>query len=175
MNQAFALWLTGLPASGKTSVAQALTTLLHDRDVDPVVLDADLFRKHFMPGAVHSAEERLLFYQGLIEIAAKFIDHGVPVVIDATGNREGYRTLARKRLQRFAEVFVDCPIEVCAERDHKGVYRKGLDGIQAEYEAPTRPEVHLHTDREDPRSASRKVLDFLMASAWIPSKRLYRV
>ena len=182
MTTPFALWITGLPASGKSSITANLVDRLRRRAIDPVVLESDVFRKYFAFQATHSEEERVHFYQGLVDVAAKFLDRGVPVLIDATGNRRAYRAPARERFPLFAEVFVDCPLEVCLERDPKGIYRKGLQGsattvpgLQVEYEPPIHPEVHIQSDREDPESAARKILDFLISSEWIPSRKLYRV
>ena len=122
------------------------------------------------------------FYQGMVEIAARFLEHGVPVLIDATGNRRAYRAPARERFPLFAEVYVDCPLERCMDRDPKGIYKMAsqgsattVPGLQAEYEPPIHPEVHLRSDREDPESAARKIVDFLILSEWIPSRKLHRV
>ena len=182
MTPPFALWFTGLPASGKSSIAAAVATRLRARGVDPVVLESDVFRRYFTPQSTHSEEDRVHFYGGMVEVAAKFLDHGVPVLIDATGNRRAYRAPARERCSLFAEVFVDCPLEVCIERDPKGIYRKGIagsaatvPGLQTEYEPPIHPEIHIQSDREDPDEAARKVVDFLIRGEWIPSRKLYRV
>src|SRR5262245_22595184 len=182
MERSFALWLTGLPASGKSSICAALVERLRKRGLDPVVLESDVFRNFFTPHATHSEEDRVLFYQGIVDVASRFLDHGVPVIIDATGNRRAYRAPARERFPLFAEVFVDCPLEICIERDPKAIYRKGQEGsattvpgLPTYYEPPIHPEVHIRSDREDPESAARKIVDFLVASAWIPSRKLYRV
>ena len=182
MERAFALWITGLPSSGKSSISAAVVDRLRKRSIDPVVLESDVFRRFFTPHATHSEEDRVLFYQGVVEVASRFLDHGVSVLIDATGNRRTYRAPARERFPLFAEVFVDCPLEICIERDPKGIYRKGLEGsattvpgLQTEYEPPIHPEVHIRSDREDPESAARKIVDFLVGSEWIPSRKLYRV
>ncbi|MBI3854903.1 MAG: adenylyl-sulfate kinase [Planctomycetes bacterium] len=182
MTRPFVLWITGLPASGKSSIAAALTARLRARNVDPALLESDVFRKYFTPHATHSEADRTLFYQGMVEVAAMLVERGVPVILDATGNRRAYRAPARDRFPLFAEVFVDCPLEICMERDPKGLYhgaREGrsttLPGLQAEYERPIHPEVHIKSDREDPEEAARKILDFLISSEWIPSRKLYRV
>src|SRR6185295_18280242 len=181
MSKSFALWITGLPASGKSSICAELVARLRKRSIDPVVLESDVFRKYFTPHATYSEEDRVLFYRGMVEVAALFTDRGIPVILDATGNRRAYRAPARERLPLFAEVFVDCPLEVCIERDPKGLYRKAregstasLPGLQVEYEPPIHPEIQLHSDREDPESAARKILDFLISSEWIPARKLYR-
>lgn len=182
MEGSFALWITGLPASGKSSITEALVAGLRKRGIDPVVLESDVFRKFFTPHTTYSEADRELFYQGMVEMAGKFVEHGLPVILDATGNRRSYRNPARERLPRFAEVFVDCPLEVCMRRDPKGIYRKGVEGtattvpgLQTEYEPPIHPEIRIRSDHEDPDEAARKILDFLVSSGWIPSRRLHRV
>jgi adenylylsulfate kinase len=182
MSAAFALWITGLPASGKSTITTELVHRLRARGVDPVVLESDVFRRYFTPQATHSEEDRIQFYRGIVEVAARFLDRGVPVLIDATGNRRAYRAPARERFPLFAEVYVDCPLERCMERDPKGIYQLALrgsassvPGLQADYEPPIHPEVHIRSDQEDPESAARKILDFLILSEWIPARKLYRV
>jgi len=182
MSATFALWLTGLPASGKSTITAELVSRLRARGVDPVVLESDVFRRYFTPHSTHSEEDRIQFYKGIVEMAGRFLEHGVPVLIDATGNRRAYRAPARERFPLFAEVYVDCPLERCMERDPKGIYAMGLQGaattvpgLQAEYEPPIHPEVHIRADQEDPPSAARKIVDFLILSEWIPSRMLHRV
>lgn len=178
----FVLWITGLPGSGKSTLTAALRTRLRTRNVDPAVLESDLFRSYFTPHATYAEADRILFYRGMVEVASLFVDRGIPVILDATGNRREYRAPARERFPLFAEVHVDCPLEVCIERDPKGLYRKAregsvatLPGAQAEYESPIHPEVRIRSDREDPDEAARKIVDFMIRNEWIPSRRLYRV
>jgi adenylylsulfate kinase len=178
MDAPFALWMTGLPASGKSSITAALVARLRPRGIDPVVLESDAFRKYFSPRATYTEEDRSLFYRGLVEVAASYVERGLPVIIDATGNRRAYRRPARERFPKFLEVFVDCPLEICMERDPKGIYRKGhegsataVPGLQADYEPPLHPEVRIRSDREDPDEAARKILDFLVSNEWISARR----
>jgi adenylylsulfate kinase len=182
MKTPFVLWITGLPASGKSAITAALVEQLQRRGVDPIVLESDTFRKYFTPHSTYSEEDRVLFYRGIVDLAVKFVSHDVPVVIDATGNLRAYRQPARDQMARFAEVFVDCPLEVCQSRDPKGIYRQALDGsattvpgVQATYEPPIHPEVHIRSDREDPEDAARRILDFLVMNEWIPQRRIQRV
>jgi adenylylsulfate kinase len=180
MKTPFVLWITGLPASGKSSITAALVDDLRRRGVDPIVLESDTFRRYFTPHSTYSEEDRVLFYRGIVEFAARLVGHGVPVIIDATGNRRAYRQPARDVLARFAEVFVDCPLEVCQARDPKGIYRKALEGsaatvpgAQTPYEPPLHPEIHLRSDREDPEESARKIFDFLVMNEWIPARRVH--
>lgn len=90
-------------------------------------------------------------------IGSLLAKHGVPVVFDATANRLAYRAVARRAIERFAEVYVDCPFDVCIGRDPKGVYRKGrlgeastVPGIQAAYEALDHADVVVFGHGESP-------------------------
>jgi adenylylsulfate kinase len=172
----FAVWVTGLPASGKSTLTAALVKELRKRGIDPAVLESDAFRKVLGPSLTHDAPDRDRFYEALVYVGGLLFDRGVPVLFDATANRRAYRQRARDRFPRFVEVFVDCPIDVCMERDPKGIYRRAKEGtaravpgLQAPYEPPERPDVHVRGDREDPESAARRVLDVLIESGFVPA------
>ncbi len=146
--QGFGIWITGLPASGKSSVARELALRLRDRGVPVVVLESDALRKVLTPEPSYSGEERGRFYGMLIGIGELITRSGVPVIFDATANLRVYRDNARSRIHRFIEVFIDCPLEVCRERDPKGIYARAVPGspgtvpgIQAPYEPPLRPDI----------------------------------
>ena len=171
MSSPFALWITGPPASGKSSITAALVKELRKRELDPAVLGSDLFRNYFQPQAPAAEEQRLRFYQGMIEIAALLVERGVPVLLDATGSRRAYRAAARERLHPFAEVFIDCPLEVCMARDKSGAYRKG----PSDYEPPAHPDLHVKAGEVDPADAAKTIMDFLIVSGWIPARKAYRV
>ena len=170
----FAVWLTGLSASGKSAIARELLRLLHERGVDAALLESDVMRTQLTPFARYDARERDFFYAALLELGAFSVQRGVPVVFDATANRRAYRDAARARIPSFAEVFVDTPLEVCAARDPKGLYRAAregksstLPGLQAAYEPPLAPEIVLRGDRGTPREAAESIAAFLAARHWI--------
>ena len=144
----FALWVTGIPASGKSSVTGELVKLLRQRRVPVVVLESDEMRKVLTPDPVYSDEERDLFYRQLAGIGSLITRSSVNVIFDATANKRVYRDHARKLITRFLEVQVTCPLEVCRARDPKGIYRMAgrdtagnVPGIQAPYEPPLKPEL----------------------------------
>ena len=120
----FAVWLTGLSGSGKSAIARELVGLLHERGVEASVLESDVMRTQLTPFPRYDDADRDFFYSTLGEIGFPLVEKAKPVVFDATANRRAYRDAARKRIARFAEVFVDTPLEVCAARDPKGLYRK---------------------------------------------------
>lgn len=164
----FALWITGRPASGKSTLAGLLVSALRRRGIDPAVLESDVFRRSVTPHLGYSEEDRRRFYEAMIYVGGLLYDHGVPVLFDATAHRREYRCAARRRFPVFFEVFVDCPLEVCQARDPKGIYRgaaqgtvEALPGVQVPYEPPENPDVRWQSDREDPQEAVCRVLDLL--------------
>jgi adenylylsulfate kinase len=150
----FAIWLTGLPSSGKTTIAQALARTLADRGISVQVLDSDSLREKLTPRPTYSQEERDWFYGVITFLADMLAANGVNVLIAATAHRREYREEARKRIRQFIEVFVDCPPEVCRQRGSKGLWAKAdrgriaaLPGTGISYEEPADPEVHIRADR----------------------------
>ena len=165
---AFAIWITGLPASGKSTVAAVLAATLAGLDINVAVLESDALRKIFPTPAAYSQLDREYFYTSLAFIAQVLTEHGVSVIIDATANRRAYREYARSRIPRFIEVFVDCPLEICIQRDPKGIYRRAREGqasdvpgLQTEYEAPEKPDVVIRGDQDEPEQAVQQILDVL--------------
>jgi len=162
---AFAVWITGLPASGKSTLAAALKAQLTGRGVDVAVLESDELRKIFTPEPHYDEKERDAFYRQMVYIGVLLTRHGVPVLFDATANRRAYRDMARRQISRFLEVYVDTPLEMCVARDPKGIYRQArggdadtVPGRQAEYEAPEHPELIIHGDREKADAAAARVV-----------------
>ena len=165
----FAVWLTGFSGSGKSAIARALLEALHARGVDAAVLESDVMRTQLTPFPRYDDRDRDLFYSLLAEVGAVVVSRGTPVLFDATANRRAYRDAARTAIARFAEVHVDTPLEVCAARDTKGLYRKGaaLPGAGAPYEPPLAPELTVHGDRGTPAAAAEDILQMLGRLAWL--------
>lgn len=162
---ALAVWITGLPASGKSTIAAELRTQLAARGVDVAVLESDELRKIFTPHPHYDPEERDIFYRQMVYVGALLTRHGVAVIFDATANRRAYRDWARQEIPKFLEVYVECPLATCMVRDPKGIYRQAREGaaetvpgLQTEYEVPEKPEIILHGDRDKPEDAARKVI-----------------
>ncbi len=175
-DRAFAVWITGLPASGKSTLAAALKEHLARRGVDVAVLESDGLRQIFRPESSYSEEDRDTFYAQLVAVGALLVAHGVPVIFDATANRRAYRDRARAEFRRFIEVYVDCPLETCVRRDPKGIYQRAsrgeasnVPGVQAPYEPPRAPEVIVHGAREAPENAAQRVMEALVERGHLPT------
>ncbi len=165
---AFAVWLTGRPASGKSTVAAALQTELQSLGLRPAVLESDALRREFAPHLGYGEHDREVFYRQLAYMGALLTKHGVPVIFDATANRRSYRESARAQIDQFVEVYVDSPLDVCMARDPKGIYRSAaqgqaqtVPGLQEQYEPPSRPELVIRGDRETPEAAAKRILQLV--------------
>jgi adenylylsulfate kinase len=173
---AFAVWITGLPASGKSTVAAALAQELGKRGVQFAVLESDALRKLFPVPASYDERDREYFYGSLAFIGEILTECGISVVFDATANRRAYRDRARQRIRRFVEVFVDCPLDVCMKRDPKGIYRRAREGgashvpgLQAPYEPPETPELIIRGDQDSPEEAAHQIVNVLTRRRFLQS------
>jgi len=171
---AFAVWITGLPASGKSTIAAKLVDQLLDRGVDAAVLESDELRKILTPHPRYDPDERDMFYRQMLYLGVLLTQHGVPVIFDATANRRLYRCWARQQIPKFVEAYVDCPLAICIARDPKGIYRRAREGkaetvpgLQAAYEAPEKPEIILHGDRDTPEDEARRLTTKLIELGYI--------
>lgn len=162
------VWLTGIPASGKSTIARHLVAALGARGTATLWLDSDDMRRVLTPDPRYTAEERDWFYGVLGHLATLAADGGTVVVVSATAPRRVHRDAVRARAARFLEAWVRCPPAVARDRDPKGLYeasRAGridtLPGVGAPYEEPKRPEIILDTDRERPEDMARRLLERL--------------
>lgn len=164
------IWLTGLPSSGKSTIANALEYRLHLRGCHTVVLDGDNIRHGLNKNLGFSYEEREENIRRLAEVAKLFTSTGTINITAFISPYKGHRDAARALQANgdFLEIYVKCPVAVCEERDPKGLYRKarsgelkGFTGIDDPYEEPLAPELVLHTDRESPEDCVSSILSLL--------------
>ncbi len=172
--ESFAIWVTGLPASGKSTLVAALKTQLANHGIDVAVLESDVLRRVLTPHPRYDEEEREVFYGQVVYIGTLLTQHGTPVIFDATANRHRYRDKARQLIPRLLEVYVDCPLEICMTRDPKGIYRKAYEkaassvpGLQSTYEPPEQPDIVVRGDQEAPETAAERVIEMLMAKGYL--------
>jgi adenylylsulfate kinase len=163
-----AIWLTGLPASGKSTIVAALRPQLEGVGCAVEVLESDAVRRVLTPTPTYSHEERDLFYRALAFMGARLVAHGVTVIFDATANRRTYRDFARSSIPNFIEVAVECPLELAMQRDYKGTYQRGrrgdsstVPGLQEPYEAPLNPEVRIDTTRFSAQESAETIVELV--------------
>jgi adenylylsulfate kinase len=160
----FAVWLTGHSGSGKSAIARELVQLLHERGIEVSVLESDVMRTQLTPFPRYDDADRDFFYSTLAECGLLLLEKQRAVVFDATANRRAYRDAARKRIARFAEIFVDTPLEVCRARDPKGLYRKGM---RIPYEPPQAAELVVRGDQGTPQESAARIVALLEGRRWI--------
>lgn len=172
--EAFAIWITGLPASGKSALTAAVKAALARRGVEVEVLESDVLRKILTPEPRYHEEERNVFYRLMVSHGVLHVQHRGPVIFDATANRRAYRDWAREQIGRFLEIYVDTPVSICMARDPKGIYRKAREGgaasvpgLQAVYEPPEAADLVVHGDRETPEEAADRVVALLVERGWL--------
>lgn len=164
------LWLTGLSGSGKSTIGHRIERMLTERGVFAYVLDGDNIRHGLNSDLGFSPEDRVENIRRIGEVARLFADAGAVVLSAFISPYREDRDRVRALLPSgaFVEIFVDTPLEVCEARDPKGLYRKaragaisGFTGIDAPYEAPEHPEVHLRTEDLSVDESARLVIRFL--------------
>ncbi|MEM2122766.1 MAG: adenylyl-sulfate kinase [Candidatus Bathyarchaeia archaeon] len=170
---AWTLWITGLPGSGKSTIAGALSEILKGEGIRFDVLRMDELRRIVTPEPTYSEEEREIVYAALVYTALMLNRNDVNVVIDATGNRRRYREKARGLISEFMEVYVKCPIELCMEREGRrrrrwgapeAIYDKAFKGVSGTvpglgvpYEEPLNPEVTVDSSRLKPSESAHVI------------------
>ncbi len=162
------MWFVGRPSAGKSTLAQRVQTELRSRKQLVCLLDSDEVRSALAPPPGYSPEERSRFYETLGNLASLIAHQGLLVLVAATAPLAEYRDQARKRAPRFAEVYVDVPQSECEARDAKGLYalqREGklrnLPGVDAPFEAPTKPCVVAHGGHDEKAQAA--IIEVLMS------------
>jgi sulfate adenylyltransferase len=176
--QGVCIWLTGLSGAGKSSTAEILTELLLEKGRRVTLLDGDVVRTHLSKGLGFSQEDRDINIRRIGFVAAEIVRHGGVAVCAAVSPYRVTRNDVRNMIgaDRFIEVFVDTPIEVCEQRDAKGIYaqaRRGeirnFTGIDDPYETPLSPEITLDTVRQTAEQNARRILASLTEQGFVQS------
>jgi protein-L-isoaspartate(D-aspartate) O-methyltransferase len=171
----WAIWVTGLPGSGKSVIARAVSEELRSRGVDVVVLELDQVRKTLTPTPTYSDAEREAVYRALVYVGATLVDAGTPVIFDATAHRRAWRDLARAALPAFAEIQLLCPLDVCRQREAgrspgaapRGIYARAtmpgarVPGVNVDYEPARSPELRIDTTLNSVEEAAATIVAFV--------------
>jgi len=165
MREGFVVWLTGLPGSGKTTIARELEPELRKRGWPVEVLDGDEIRQNLSKGLGFSREDRETHLKRVTYVAKLLSRNGVAVIAAFISPYRNIREYARKETTNFVEVFVKCSIEACAKRDPKGLYKKAssgqikdLTGPQDLYEEPLQPDLLVDTETLNLRDSVDTIL-----------------
>ena len=164
------LWFTGLSGSGKSTIASKLEEVLFQKGYRTYLLDGDNIRMGLNKDLGFSLEDRTENIRRIGEVSKLFVDAGMVVlcafVSPLKKDRESVRSLFPEG--ELVEVFVDCPLEVCEQRDVKGLYQKARNGeikdftgISSPFEKPENPELHIHTAQESLEDSVQKIVNFL--------------
>lgn len=162
-----ALWITGLPGSGKSTVADALKKARPEF----TVVRMDEFRKIVTPQPTYSDTERDMVYRALVYISKTLTERGLDVIIDATGNLRKWREFARQLIPGYFEVYLKCPIDLCIQREKsrpethgapQDIYKKGgegwpVPGMVVPYEEPAHPEIVIDTEHTTIEDAVERI------------------
>jgi adenylyl-sulfate kinase len=171
----FTLWFTGLPSSGKSTLARRVEEILLERGLNVEVLDGDEVRENLSKGLGFSKEDRDTNIRRIGFVAKLLARNGAVAITAAISPYRDVRDEMRRAIGRFVEVYVACPIDVLKERDVKGLYKKALageikhfTGVDDPYEPPLKPEVLIESDKESVDQSVVRIIATLEALGYIP-------
>jgi adenylyl-sulfate kinase len=172
----FTLWLTGLPCSGKSTLANSVEGILLERGLPVEVFDGDEIRTNLTKGLGFSKEDRDTNIRRVGYVCNLLTRNGVVSIAAVISPYQNIRDEVRQTIGRFVEVFIDAPLEELIKRDVKGMYKKALageiknfTGIDDPYETPEKPEVHVQTDKETVEESTAKIIKTLEILGHIPA------
>jgi adenylyl-sulfate kinase len=173
-HKGFVLWFTGLPCSGKTTVADVVAEKLKEKNMKVERLDGDIVRKSLTRDLGFSKEDRDKNIERVTFVAMMLSRNGVAVLPAFVSPYIGARNNARKMTTNFIEVYVKCSVEECEKRDVKGMYQKAREGIIKDftgvddpYEEPPNPELVLEADKETVEESVEKVMKYLNEKSYL--------
>ncbi len=181
----FLIWLTGLPGSGKSTIAHELLKIFKENGISIRYLRLDEIRKLITPHPTYNEHEREIVYRAYVVIAKFLYDEGLNIIMDATAHRRRWREFCRSLIPKFIEVYIKCPIEICIQREsereqdivRKRIYLDALErlksgerklglgevpGIDVPYEEPLNPEIIIESDKIQPSEAASLIFNKLI-------------
>lgn len=178
MHKGFVLWFTGLSGAGKSTISHLIDTRLRAAGAKVELLDGDVVRTHLSKGLGFSKEDRDINIRRIGFVSELLSRHGVIVIVAAISPYRAVREEVRSTIPNFVEVYVECPIDVLAERDVKGLYKKALageiphfTGVSDPYEPPLNPEVTVNSSMETPDESADRIWATLERSGLISFDR----
>jgi adenylyl-sulfate kinase len=179
-NEGFTIWLTGLSGAGKSTLSDVIKLRLEERGRNVEILDGDVVRTHLSKGLGFSKEDRDTNIKRIAFVCGLLTRNGVACISAAISPYREARDWARTHIGNFIEVYVKCPIDVCRQRDVKGLYKlaeegkiKGFTGVDDPYEEPLYPELIVETDRESVEESVTRILTRLEELGYLASEGEY--
>jgi adenylyl-sulfate kinase len=179
-NRGFTIWFTGLSGSGKSTLSEIIERRLKEYGRNVEILDGDIVRTHLSKGLGFSREDRDTNIKRIAFVASLLTRNGVVCISAAIAPYREAREWARKEIGNFVEVYVKCPIEVCRQRDVKGLYKlvdegkiKNFTGVDDPYEEPEYPEVVVETDKEMPIESVARIFIKLIELGYLEPEFLH--
>ena len=173
----FVLWMTGLSGAGKTTIALILIEELKKRGVRVERLDGDVVRESLTRDLGFTKEDRDKNIERITFVAKLLSRNNVGCVCSFISPYQETRNRVRANTTNFLEVFIDAPLDVVIDRDVKGLYKKAIageipnfTGISDPFEAPTNPDIHVHTDQQTPQESAQFLLTQLEQLGYIPQE-----
>jgi adenylylsulfate kinase len=170
----FTLWFTGLSGSGKSTIAERVALRLERKGVPVEIMDGDVVRTHLSKGLGFSREDRDENIKRVGFVCQLLTRHGIAAIASVISPYREARDYNRQQIKNFVEVYTRCPVEICAQRDIKGLYQraangeiKGFTGVDDPYEPPSNPEVVCRTDTESIEESVEKVLNKLVELGYL--------
>ncbi|MCB9799831.1 MAG: adenylyl-sulfate kinase [Candidatus Omnitrophica bacterium] len=171
------IWFTGLPSSGKSTIARNLERLLRQQEIKVELLDGDVIRTNLSRGLGFSKEDRDANIKRIGFVCHLLARNGVAAIVSAVSPYREARDSNRRLIGSFVEIYVRASVEKCQERDVKGLYQKakdglikGFTGVDDPYEEPLDPDVVCDTERESPEESLVKVLNRLETLGYLSSE-----
>ena len=176
-DRGWVVWIEGLPCAGKTSLARATSERLAAEGRAVEVLDGDEVRRMFSPELGFSRKDREMHARRVSYVAGMLARHGVVVLVAMITPYETSRQAARATVgERFSEVWLNCPVDVCRRRDTKGLYRRDraagspkVTGVDDPFEEPLAPDLVLDTSSESVAASTDRILSYLASRGVVPS------
>ena len=170
----FTLWFTGLSGSGKTTIAKLVAQELRDQGLRVERLDGDIVRQSLTRDLGFSKEDRDKNIERVTFVAKLLTRNGVAVLCSFISPYRERRAKTRREIGELIEIYVECPVEVCAQRDVKGMYTKAFageiknfTGVSDPYEEPENPEIICHTAQETSEESAAKIVTYLEGQRYI--------
>jgi len=182
MEKGFVIWITGLPASGKTTVARIVADKLRSMGLKVEMLDGDEVRKWLSPEAGFTREDRERHLRRVAYVSKLLARNGVAVIASFVSPYRKIRSEIRQVIESenipFIEVYAKCSLQKCIERDPKGLYKKALageikhfTGLDDPYEEPENPEITLDTENTPPEENAKKLLNYIKENILTPTNK----